>query len=117
MVCLTLTDLKPTSIDIISLDLSGNNRLPFFLKRSTVSKALENGAVFEVCYGETLGYDSNSNGNGSGGGDKEEKNRKRRNLISCTRDLLRQTNGKGVILSSGVRNLLGLRGPNDVINL
>lgn len=119
LTCLSLTEPKPTAIDIISLDLSSSNRLPFFLKRSTVSKALENGAVFEVCYSSAIGFQSDleTDGKEHKKWNSEEIKRRRKNLIGCTRDLLRQTNGKGVILSSGVGQVLGLRGPGDVVNL
>lgn len=106
--CLTYTELKPggQSFDIISLDLSSSPRLPFYLKRTTVGKALENGAVFEVCYGEVTTSSSSR---------KEDRIR---NLISNTRDLLRVTSGgRGVILSSGAASVLGLRSPLDVANL
>lgn len=111
--CLTYTELKPggQTFDIISLDLSSSPRLPFYLKRSTVGKALDSGAVFEVCYSEGLAVSS-----ASAAGQKRED--RVRNLISNTRDLLRVTSGgKGVILSSGAASVLGLRSPSDVANL
>ena len=124
--CLTHTELKPgVSFDIISLDLSGAPRLPFFLKRSTVGKAIENGAVFEVCYSDALPFGnqpplpSTASGAGAGGGGHHLKPEDRlRNLISNTRDLLRVTNGgRGLLLSSGASSVLGLRGPGDILNL
>ena len=102
LACLTLTELKPMSIDIIALDLSASSRLPFHLKRSTVSNALENGAVFEIAYTAML---------------DDEDGRRRRNIVSAGRDLIRITGGKGIILSSAASELLGVRGPNDVMNL
>lgn len=113
-VCLNHTELKPTgpSFDIISLDLASSPRLPFPLKRSTIGKALENGAVFEVCYSDALPY---PHGAASSAAPHETR---LRNLISNTRDLLRVTNGgKGLILSSSASNVLGLRSPTDVMNL
>lgn len=100
--CITLSELKPFSIDIISLDLAASPRLPFHLKRSTVGAALANGVVFEISYGAAL--------DGSDGS-------ARRNLISGSREVLRVTNGQGVIFSSGAKEALGLRGPYDVMNL
>ena len=106
LLCLTLSELKPNSVDIISLDLSSSARLPFFLKRSTVNAALANGVVFEICYSKVVSR-----------GDGEDQSRIRRNIISAARDILRITDGKGVIFSSGAADVLGLRGPQDVINL
>ncbi|CAO1617851.1 unnamed protein product [Parajaminaea phylloscopi] len=106
--CLTYTELKPggQSFDIISLDLSSSPRLPFHLKRSTIGKALDSGAVFEVCYGDATTSSP------------LRREDRVRNLISNTRDLLRVTSGgKGVILSSGASSILGLRSPLDVANL
>lgn len=107
LLCLTLSELKPGSIDIITLDLSSSARLPFFLKRSTVNAAIANGVVFEICYSNMV---KKSEG-------EESHSRARRNIISASRDILRVTNGKNVIFSSGASDILGLRGPHDVINL
>lgn len=109
--CLSLSELKPQSIDIISIDLAASARLPFFLKRSTVGAALSNGAVFEVCYSPAV---SASTGDQQG---QQDLLKARRNVISATRDILRVTNGRGVIFSSGAADIMGLRGPYDVINL
>ncbi|PWN54189.1 PHP domain-like protein [Violaceomyces palustris] len=113
--CISLSELKPFGIDIISLDFTSSPRLPFFLKRSTVNAALENGVMFEICYGPAVGSCSTSDGNLRA--DPQSMAKARRNLISGVRDLLRITNGKGVFFSSGVSEALGLRGPYDVINL
>lgn len=108
--CITLSELKPFSIDIITLDLASAPRLPFHLRRSTVGAAIANGVVFEICYGPAVDTRNVSN-------DTRDSGTLRRNLFSNTRDLLRITNGKGVILSSGAKEALGLRGPYDVMNL
>ncbi len=100
--CLTLSELKPFSIDIISLDFGAQPRLPFFLKRSTVNAALENGVQFEITYAQAVADDGT---------------KARRNLISGARDLLRVTNGKGVFFSSAATEALSLHAPYDVINL
>lgn len=125
--CLTYTELKPgVSFDIISLDLSSAPRLPFFLKRSTVGKAIENGAVFEVCYSDALPFGnqpplpsaSSGGAHNHGQGQHLKPEDRLRNLISNTRDLLRVTNGgRGLLLSSGASSVLGLRGPGDILNL
>ena len=36
--------------------------------------------------------------------------------LNDDRELIRMTNGKGIIISSGAADFLGLRGPYDVIN-
>ncbi|PWN18109.1 PHP domain-like protein [Microstroma glucosiphilum] len=118
--CLTHTELKPgVSFDIISLDLSSTPRLPFFLKRSTVGKAIENGAVFEVCYSDALPFGNQPPlPSVASGGHQLKAEDRLRNLISNTRDLLRVTNGgRGLLLSSGASSVLGLRGPGDILNL
>ncbi|KIW16770.1 hypothetical protein PV08_03960 [Exophiala spinifera] len=86
--------------DLISLDFS--QRLQFPLKFKTVSSALQRGLRFEICY---------SPGISSSASDA------RRNLIGGATALIRATRGRGIIFSSEARNALGLRGPNDVINL
>lgn len=110
LLCLSLSELKPGSIDIITIDLSVSPRLPFFLKRSTVNAAIANGVVFEICYSKVV-----NKGDAAVG--EEGLSKARRNIISGARDILRVTNGKNVIFSSGATDILGLRGPNDVINL
>ena len=99
--CLTLSELKPFSVDLIALDLTSAPRLPFPLRRSTVHAALENGVHFEVPYAPALA----------------QSPRARRNLIACTRDLLRITNGRGILLSSAATDPLLLRAPHDLVNL
>ncbi|KAN0065238.1 RNA-binding RNA processing protein rpp1 [Thecaphora frezii] len=109
--CLTLSELKPFSIDIISLDLSSQPRLPWLLKRSTLNAALDNGVMLEVCYAPVLGAGA------VGASDASSHLRARRNLISNVRDLVRITNGRNLIFSSGAIEALQLRGPEDVVNL
>ena len=41
----------------------------------------------------------------------------RRNVISNCMAIFRATRGRGLVLSSGAKNALGLRGPADVVNL
>lgn len=128
-VCLAMTELKPISIDIISLDAASAARSPFFVKRSLVNTAIANGAVFEVCYSRAVSSPATGSGLGKGasGGNHNEAEseatskdshlRARRNIVAVTRDLLRVTNGRGIILSSGAADIMGMRGPYDVINL
>ncbi|CAO1614527.1 unnamed protein product [Jaminaea pallidilutea] len=118
--CLNYTEPKQggQSFDIISLDLSSSARLPFYLKRTTVGKALDNGAVFEVCYSDAIEPSTSDASSSSSSRPPLRREERLRNLISNTRDLLRVTSGgRGVILSSGAAQVLGLRSPSDVINL
>lgn len=108
--CITMSELKPFSVDIISLDLAAATRLPFHLKRSTVGAALANGVVFEITYGSATTMSSAATG-------QQDLAAARRNLFSGAREILRATNGKGVIISSAAMDILGLRGPYDVLNM
>ena len=114
--CITLSELKPFSVDIISLDLAVAPRLPFHLKRSTVGAALSNGVVFEITYGAAIDSKSSSLSSKSTS-EMSDLSDARRNLFSGAREILRVTNGKGVILSSQAMDAMGLRAPYDVMNL
>lgn len=114
--CITLSELKPFSVDIISLDLAVAPRLPFHLKRSTVGAALSNGVVFEITYGAAIDAKSSSLSSKSTS-EMPDLSDARRNLFSGAREILRVTNGKGVILSSQAMDAMGLRAPYDVMNL
>jgi ribonuclease P/MRP protein subunit RPP1 len=109
--CLNLTGAGPSGVDIITLDLATSPRLPFQLKRSLVLKAIAEGTMFEICYGAAMRL--NTPTTGAGGLPKEA----RRNIIAGARELIRVTNGKGIILSSEVRQALEMRGPLDLMNL
>lgn len=100
--CLNMCAPSPFAVHVIQIDLAANTRLPFYLKRTTTGKAISDGAFFEICYGGAL------DGNDEYG---------RRNLIAGVKEILRVTNGRGVIFSSSVKNALHLRSPGDVINL
>lgn len=94
----------PSGVDIIALDLATSPRLPFQLKRSLVLKAIADGAFFEISYGPALQA-------------QPIPKEARRNVIAGARELIRVTNGKGIILSSEVRRCFELRGPVDLCNL
>ncbi|EMR11395.1 hypothetical protein PNEG_00419 [Pneumocystis murina B123] len=85
-------------VDIISLDMS--QRLPFYIKHSTVSIAITRGIRLEICYGSSIS-DINC----------------RKNLISNASALIRATRGKGIVISSEASNLMYCRSGYDVINL
>ncbi|WFD27484.1 ribonuclease P [Malassezia nana] len=108
--CITMSELKPFSVDIITLDLAAAPRLPFHLKRSTVGAALANGVVFEITYGSATDTKVGTTSN-------QDLAAARRNLFSGAREILRVTNGKGVIISSAAMDVLGLRAPYDVLNM
>jgi ribonuclease P/MRP protein subunit RPP1 len=96
--------------------------MPFHLKRSSIGAALANGVVFEICYGAAVGAEDvyaveRAAGATGNSGNRGSVSAARRNLIAGARELLRVTNGKGIIFSSGASDLLGLRGPADVMNL
>ncbi|KAL9937869.1 hypothetical protein V8E36_003414 [Tilletia maclaganii] len=114
LACLSLAELKPFGIDIISLDLGSQPRLPFWVKRSLVKAALQLGVVFEIAYSGALPVPSSTGSTSSSSGTSDVV---RRNLISSTRSLLLLTKGTNVILSSGARDAMQLRAPMDVINL
>ncbi len=79
-----------------------------------VLKAIADGAVFEVCYGAAMRSAAAAS---QQSGAPAVKNEARRNVIAGARELIRVTNGKGVILSSEVRRCLEMRGPLDLCNL
>ncbi|KAI5798937.1 RNase P subunit p30-domain-containing protein [Geopyxis carbonaria] len=87
--------------DLISLDFS--QRLPYFLKHKLVGTALQRGLCFEVGYSGTLGAGAAA---------------ARANLIQNTQALIRATrNGRGIVISSEARSVVGCRAPHDVINM
>ncbi|KAG5440650.1 hypothetical protein PCK2_000238 [Pneumocystis canis] len=85
-------------VDIISLDMS--QRLPFYIKHSTVSVAITRGIRLEICYASGIS-DTNC----------------RRHLICNASALVHATRGKGIVISSEASNLMFCRGGYDIINL
>ncbi|KAL4420717.1 hypothetical protein ABPG75_010373 [Micractinium tetrahymenae] len=84
--------------DLVSLDLC--RRLPYRFKPAAVKAALARGLHFEICLAPAL-RDAAS----------------RRQLFANALALARETRGRGLVLSSGARSYMELRGPLDVINL
>lgn len=113
-ICLNFSQPSSSGIDIIALDLATSARLPFQLKRSLVLTAIANGAVFEVCYGVAMRSAAAAS---TGPGQNPISKDARRNVIAGARELIRITNGKGVILSSEVRSCMEMRAPLDLCNL
>lgn len=73
-------------------------------------KAISEGTMFEICYAPAMRLNNiNDNSNLP----KEA----RRNIIAGARELIRITNGKGIILSSEVKRALEMRSPLDLCNL
>ncbi len=90
--------------------------------------AVNRGVRFEVCYSQVLqgpapahvlgpkgakGGSSGQVGNAGAGVDA----RARAAFIGNVSSLIRATGGRGIVISSEARSVLGLRGPADVINL
>ena len=83
-----------------------------------VLKALADGTVFEVCYGIAMRSTGGSASHPSQQGtEKSIPKEARRNIVAGARELIRVTNGKGIILSSEVRRCMEMRGPLDLCNL
>jgi ribonuclease P/MRP protein subunit RPP1 len=95
---LLLTAVQSPEIDIVSFDAS--KKLNFRIRTSIARQAVDNGIMFEICFGEAL---------------KDPLSR--RNAISNARRIVDATKGKNIIISSGASDPLLLRGPYDFINL
>jgi ribonuclease P/MRP protein subunit RPP1 len=92
--CLNITDHS-----IISLDLT--QRFPFHFKPKPLMTAVNRGIRFEICYAQATMEDAGA----------------RRNFISNCLGILRATKGRGLVVSSEAKSVLGVRAPADVINL
>lgn len=84
-------------IDLITLDVS--SRLPYQIKHTSISCALQRGIYFEVPIGKAF-VDAAT----------------RRNTIAIARDLVRVSKGKNIIFTTGSTGWRG-RGVADIINL
>ena len=91
--------LNITEHSIISLDLT--QRFPFHFKPKPLMTAVNRGVQFEICYAQATMEDA----------------RARRNFISNCLGILRTTKGRGLIVSSEAKGVLGVRAPADVTNL
>jgi len=63
--------------------------------------AVHRGIKFEICYAQATMEDAG----------------KRRNFISNCLGIFRATRGRGIVVSSEAKSVLGVRGPADVVNL
>lgn len=96
------TSLSADHFALISLDLTAH--YPFHFPPRTCMAAVSRGLRFEICYGQFLGAG-------------REDGRARSNFLGNVAGLIRATRGRGIVVSSEARGVLGLRGPADVVNL
>lgn len=92
--CLSYTDYS-----ILSLDLTV--RYTFHFKQKTLMTAVNRGVRIELCYAQLTMGDANQ----------------RRNVIANVMSIVRATKGRGLVISSEARGVLGVRAPADVGNL
>ncbi|KAI3531347.1 RNase P subunit p30 [Colletotrichum filicis] len=101
---------------LISLDLT--QHYPFHFRPKPLMAAVARGVKFEVCYAQVLASSSSTSSSASGGGIGPPPDaRARATFISNFASLVRATKGRGIVVSSEARGALGLRAPNDVVNL
>lgn len=109
-VCLSLSPPSPFSPTLITLDPSLSPRLPFPLKRGLISSLARAGCAFELVLRGVTRQDESGEQPGEAG-------RRRRNWIAGAREVVRATEGKGVVVSSGAYRAGEMRGSEDLINL
>ncbi|KAJ0397289.1 hypothetical protein ATCC90586_008804 [Pythium insidiosum] len=85
-------------IDVLTFDVA--NRIPFQLKKPWLDAAIKRGIYVEITYSVCLGDSAG-----------------RRYFFSNASNLVRVTNGRHLVLSSGATRDLFLRSPYDVINV
>ncbi|KAF4784715.1 RNase P subunit p30 [Colletotrichum scovillei] len=100
---------------LISLDLT--QHFPFHFRPKPLMAAVARGVKFEVCYAQVLASSSSSSSASGGGIGPPPDARARATFISNFASLVRATKGRGIVVSSEARGALGLRAPNDVVNL
>ncbi|OHE96693.1 RNase P subunit p30 [Colletotrichum orchidophilum] len=103
--------LSMSEPSLISLDLT--QHFPFHFRPKPLMAAVSRGVKFEVCYSQIL---TSSAAAGSDFGPPPDV-RARATFISNFASLVRATKGRGIVVSSEARGALGLRAPNDVVNL
>jgi ribonuclease P/MRP protein subunit RPP1 len=96
------TSLSADNFALISLDLTAF--FPFHFPPRTCMAAVSRGLRFEICYGQFLAA-------------RKDDGRARANFLGNVAGLLRATKGRGIVVSSEARDVLGLRGAADVVNL
>ncbi|GAA6016078.1 hypothetical protein JCM11491_000661 [Sporobolomyces phaffii] len=109
-VALSLSSPSAHSPTLITLDPSLSPRLPFPLKRGMISTLARSGVSFELILRGITRQDLEGEQPGESG-------KRRRNWISGAREVVRATEGKGVVISSGAKTASEMRGAQDLINL
>ncbi|KAK1636182.1 RNase P subunit p30-domain-containing protein [Colletotrichum phormii] len=109
--------LSMSEPSLISLDLT--QHYPFHFRPKPLMAAVARGVKFEVCYSQILTSSSSSSSAGSSSGSigPPPDARARATFVSNFSSLVRATKGRGIVVSSEARGALGLRAPNDVVNL
>ena len=85
------------------------------MKHTLIRTVIKNGAVFEINYVGALGGENDSilvEADAAGNGPNAK-----RNWWASTRELVRVTKGRGIVVSGGIVNEADLRAPRDVTNL
>ncbi|GAA5853253.1 hypothetical protein JCM8547_000256 [Rhodosporidiobolus lusitaniae] len=109
-VALSLSPPSTFSPTLVTLDPSLSPRLPFPLKRGLISSLSRAGVGFELILRGVTRQDEVGEQPGEAG-------RRRRNWIAGAREVVRATEGKGVVVSSGAVRPGEMRGTEDLINL
>ncbi|KIM46946.1 hypothetical protein M413DRAFT_440507 [Hebeloma cylindrosporum] len=112
--CLTHSLPSQLTAHIISLPLT-LPRLPYHMKHTLIRTAIKNGAVFEINYVGALGGENDSmlvEADAAENGPNAK-----RNWWASSRELVRVTKGRSIVVSGGIVNEADLRAPRDVANL
>ncbi|BGP43076.1 RNA-binding RNA processing protein rpp1 [Rhodotorula kratochvilovae] len=109
-VALSLSPPSPFSPTLVTLDPSLSPRLPFPLKRGLISSLSRAGVSFELVLRGVTRLDGPGDAPGDAG-------KRRRNWIAGAREVVRATEGRGVVVSSGAVRAGEMRAPEDLINL
>lgn len=91
---------QTSTVDMIAIDFSEKEMLPFRLTQPMVKAAIKRGVYFEITYSGLIA-------------DAKAKQR----MISNCKLLVHWTRGKNIILCSAAPSATELRGPQDVANL
>ncbi|KAG0663208.1 hypothetical protein C6P46_002797 [Rhodotorula mucilaginosa] len=109
-IALSVAPPSPFAPTLITLDPSLSPRLPFPLKRGMISTLARTGVGFELVLRGVTRLDQPGEQPGEAG-------KRRRNWIAGAREVVRATEGKGVVISSGAVRAGEMRGTEDLINL
>nr|XP_003223841.1 PREDICTED: ribonuclease P protein subunit p30 [Anolis carolinensis] len=89
-----------TTLDVDLVCINVTEKLPFYIKRPSVSVAIDRGIYFELLYVPAI-----------------KDSTMRRYTVSNALSLMQICRGKNIVLSSAAERSLHLRGPYDVANL